>query len=327
MAKGVGIAAFDSISYLMAPERVKQENMKVLSEIVHRWPELAQTFDSRLIGLDLSAGAQREMRQSFDALGTMVKDAQNPSASEPASQFVDLERSWYLAKIKGKYRFLTHIRYSSDISDPDRIRAVNHRIADAVASLPVQVFATGSRQLMETILMSLVSELFKLGLYAFLAVVVTFFLVFPNPRGVGLCLIPMVGAFCITLGVLGFSGFGVPFSVVCVAPLIFGFGIHNGMHVVMGSIDEAEGSVARATARVTPRAMVTSLTVIMGFVSMITSQHYAMEFLGFAMVIGMVASVPLTLTTLPALLVLLERRRQGRSGIGDGSASTYSDAP
>jgi predicted RND superfamily exporter protein len=45
---------------------------------------------------------------------------------------------------------------------------------------------------------------------------------------------------------------------------------------------------------------------------MLTSQHYALSFLGQTMVIGMMASVPLTLVTLPALLLLIERRRARR---------------
>lgn len=161
---------------------------------------------------------------------------------------------------------------------------------------------------MEAILSDLVSELLRLGFYAFGAVVLIFLAIFPRPGGVALCLIPMIGAFCITLGFLGLTGLGLPFSIVCVAPLIFGFGIHNGMHIVMGSLFEEKGSIAKATARVTPRAMVTSLTIIMGFISMLTSRLYPLEFLGIAMVIGMVASVPLTLVTLPAVLLLLERR-------------------
>jgi predicted RND superfamily exporter protein len=63
-------------------------------------------------------------------------------------------------------------------------------------------------------------------------------------------------------------------------------------------------------ARVTGPIIFTSTTNVIGFVSMLTSQHYAMEFLGWAMVIGMAASVAFTLTTLPALLLLLERRRK-----------------
>jgi uncharacterized protein len=99
-----------------------------------------------------------------------------------------------------------------------------------------------------------------------------------------------------------------------VAPLIFGLGIDNGIHVVMGSLKEKGASVATAMARVTRPAILTSLTVSMGFISMVTSRHYSLQFLGWAMVIGMMAAAALTLTTLPALLLLLERRRNLLAG-------------
>jgi uncharacterized protein len=213
---------------------------------------------------------------------------------------------------EGKYRFLTRIRYADSISDPQQLAGADRKILDAVKGLPAKVSISGPRQAMEAILSTLVSDLVKLGLYGFLSVVVIFFAIFPSPIGVGLCLIPMLGAFAVTLGVVGALGLGVPFSMVCVGPLIFGFGIHNGMHVVMGSLVEKGGSVARTVQRVTPRALVTSSTITMGFVSMLTSQHYPMVFLGGTMVIGMAAAVPLTLATLPAILVLIERRRNRR---------------
>jgi len=242
----------------------------------------------------------------------MLASLQNLPSGAVESAFADLERSWYMTRIKGKYRFLTRIRYTDSLTDPEELKEADAKIVAAVQGLPAQVSLSGTRQAMEAILSNLVSELFRLGSYAFLSVVVIFFAVFPHPRGVALCLIPMIGAFCITLGALGLAGMGLPFSIVCVAPLIFGFGIHNGIHIVMGSLFEGGGSIAKATTRVTPRAMVTSLTIIMGFVAMLTSKHYSLEFLGAAMVIGMVASVPLTLTTLPAVLLLLERRRNHR---------------
>ena len=83
----------------------------------------------------------------------------------------------------------------------------------------------------------------------------------------------------------------------------------NGVHVVMGAMHEGNGSVIEAMQRVTRPIIFTSLTNVMGFVAMLTSKHYSMEFLGWAVVIGMVSAVAFTLTTLPALLLLLERRR------------------
>jgi predicted RND superfamily exporter protein len=137
-------------------------------------------------------------------------------------------------------------------------------------------------------------------------VVVFFWAAFRRLPEVILSLIPMVGAFVITMGIFGAAGMGLPFSIVGVAPLIFGLGMDNGVHVVTGAL---QNSVDETMNHVTKPIVFTSLTNVMGFVSMITSKHYSLEFLGWAMVIGMTTAVLLTLTTLPALLLLLERRR------------------
>ena len=51
-----------------------------------------------------------------------------------------------------------------------------------------------------------------------------------------------------------------------------------------------------------------------GFVAMITSRHYPMEFPGWSMIVGMLSAVPLTLATLTALLLLVQRKRLSRIG-------------
>ncbi|HMK34821.1 MAG TPA: hypothetical protein VK463_07135, partial [Desulfomonilaceae bacterium] len=316
------IASFDSISYLTAPDVVKKENVRTISEILSSWPHLEEIFSKDLQKSKLSGSATQTMRMAFNSTRDIFGSLQHLASGEIHSKFADLERSWYVTELRGKHRFLTHIRYSEKLTDPEELKRADAKLVAAVQALPVKVSISGTRQAMEAILSNLVSELVTLGSYAFFSVAVIFFAVFPHPRGVALCLIPMVGAFCITLGILGLAGMGLPFSIVCVAPLIFGFGIHNGIHIVMGSLFEEGGSISRATTRVTPRAMVTSLTIIMGFVSMITSQHYSLEFLGVAMVIGMVAAVPLTLTTLPAVLLLLERRRNHRESVAAAKSLT-----
>ncbi len=309
------IASFDSISYLMSPDVVQRKNIEVLSHVAESWPQLNDVFKRELKSSRLSSRAAQTMEEAFESAGKILRSLRDIPERHTQGDLAALERSWYMSSVKGKYRFLTRIRLSNRITDPAELKSADAKIIDAVKQLPIEVRISGTRQAMEAVLSNLVSELLRLGTYAFLTVVFIFYIVFPHPRGVALCLIPMVGAFCITLGVLGAVGMGLPFSIVCVAPLIFGFGIHNGIHVVMGSLYEEGGSIARATTRVTPRAMVTSLTIIMGFVSMLTSQHYSLQFLGSALVIGLVAAVPLTLTVLPALLLVLERRRKRRESI------------
>jgi predicted RND superfamily exporter protein len=308
MAKSSEIASFDSISRFMAPEKVQERNIGILSGIVKSWPNLRKIFESELQKSDYSRFAKDKLEESFDSTGKMIsdlveRDHNDQDVNDP------IEKALYVAKIKDRYRFLTDVRYSDAITNPEDLRKVDHEILEAVKGLPVVVHISGTRQTMEAILSSLVDELLRLGMYAFVSLVLIFLAVFPNPLGVGLCLIPMIGSFAMTLGAAGLVGAGLPFSVVCVAPLVFGFSIHNGIHVVMGSLHEQNSDIKKTMIRVTPRAVLTSLTIMAGFVAMVTSRHYSMEFLGWSMIVGMLSAVPLTLVTLPALLLLVQRKR------------------
>jgi predicted RND superfamily exporter protein len=312
MERDQEIASFDSISYLMSPKSVKEVNTKFFQRVVARWSELDNAFANKLAKSDFSKEAVATARRSFDAMGRVFRELAE-TGSVDGDDMADLERSWYRAKIRGKYRFLTQIRYSDKVSGMQRLRNADRKLVNAVRDMPVKVSISGPRHAMEAILSDLVSELVKLGVIVLLSVVSFFIILFRRPLSVALSLIPMTGAFCITLGAMGALGMGLPFSIVGVAPLIFGLGMDNGVHVVMGTAQASGGSVDQTMTRVTRPVIFTSLANLTGFVAMLTSQHYSLEFLGWTMVIGMTAAVTLTLTTLPAILLLIENRRTRRA--------------
>lgn len=316
------VNSFDSISYLMSPQSVQQENVSFLAEIEKSWPDLEKSFSAQIARYHLSEQAAARLKQTLQELEKVVDDLVVKASPEAEGSLGEVERSWYKAHVNGRYRFLTLIRYSSAVNDTEELHKADQELAKAVSDLPAPVSISGPRQAMEALLSGLVSELFRLGLYVLAAVVIFFLALFRHPLGVALSLIPMAGAFCITLGVMGAVGMGIPFSIVGVAPLIFGLGMDNGIHVVMGSSPEEGGSVDKAMARVTRPVIFTSLANVMGFVAMITSRHYSLEFLGWTMVIGMAAAVGLSLTTLPALLVLVERRRNRHALEQEGALGT-----
>jgi len=75
---------------------------------------------------------------------------------------------------------------------------------------------------------------------------------------------------------MGAAHVGIPFSIIGVAPLIFGLGIDNGIHVVMRSLDGTEGSIEHVMVHMAPLIIVTSVTTVFGFASMIFTQHYSL---------------------------------------------------
>jgi len=316
MEKDTEIASFDSISYLLSPDSVRKENTKAVAQVMAGWPELEKLFSEKVKHSKLSASSAETISNSFHQTGEILRSTEKGSARD-RSGLTELERAWYMARMDGKYRFLTQIRFSDRITDVAELKKADHKILKAMEELPVTVNITGPRQIMQEVLSTLLTELATLGLYVMVAVIVFFFALFGHPLGVFLSLIPMTGAFAITLGVTEVLGMGLPFSVVGVAPLIFGLGMDNGVHVVMGALHEENASITETMGRVTRPIIFTSLTNVLGFVAMLASKHYSMEFLGWAMVIGMSSAVALTLTTLPALLLILERRRKHLSAQQD----------
>ncbi len=303
------IGTTESISYLDAPKALKNQNAHFVSKLGENLQDLRALFKTLLGQSDLSVTASNNMLRSFDDIAHIfatIGDLKTDGAPPDDGRF---KRDWYLAKVDGRYRFLTKLRYSSQVSSPAELQAADSVVANAVSQLPVKVNISGPRQSMEAILSTLVSELLRLGLYAACAVTLFLLLVFRQPFGVVLSLAPMLGAFFITLGIMGFFEIGIPFSIIGVAPLIFGLGIDNGIHVINRTFNEDKESIVDVMGQMTRLLIVTSLTSVLGFVGMIISRHYSLEFLGLSMVIGMTAALALTLLTLPAAILLFQKSR------------------
>jgi len=304
MQRDKEIASADSISYLKSPASLRSRNIEWIREVVEKWPQLSTVFSTMLEESDLSESSGGHLLGSFHTLGRLL----HKLSAEPvdAPPLKELEELWYAAKIGGSYRFLTHVRYVHSITNPEDLALIDSRIKEALGTTPVKVQVIGLRQAMNEILSTLLSELVKIALYTVVCVLIFFSAVFRRPLAVIISLVPMVGAFAITLGTMATLGIGLPFSVVGVAPLIFGLGMDNGVHVVMGALSH-KGGVRITLQHIAGPIIFTSLTNVSGFVAMLASQLYAMEFLGWAMIVGMTASVCLTLTMLPAILLLRER--------------------
>lgn len=310
MQREEGIASLDSVSYRMAPDAVRTTSVRFFAELLRGWPGVEKTFEELLGGSPLSEAARAMTRRSFQATATLVDGLASASAGSDPANPDDHEYKRYLARWKNGYRLVTRIIYSSQFSTLDQLNEVDRKIREAIQGLPVPVILCGPRQAMEELIANSVREVFRLGFYVVAAVVLFFLALFRHPVRVVLSLFPMLGAFCVVVGVMGVLGMGVPMAMVAVAPLIFGLSMDNGVHVVMGSLQGPRPSVATAIQHVARPIVCTSVTNVLGFVAMLTSRHYGLEFLGWAMLIGMTSSVILSLTTLPAVLLLMERRQR-----------------
>jgi hopanoid biosynthesis associated RND transporter like protein HpnN len=141
------------------------------------------------------------------------------------------------------------------------------------------------------------------ALYALGTIALLVFMHFRSLACVVLALLPVgLGAFWTT----GFMGlFHVSFNPanVIMLPLIIGIGVTNGIHILNRFEEEQHPSIlARSTGKA---VLVSGLTTIAGFGSLMLGQHRGIQSLGFVMATGVTACMVIAITFLPAILNLL----------------------
>ena len=142
--------------------------------------------------------------------------------------------------------------------------------------------------------------------YSGFAIAILVFIHFRKFSCVVLSLVPVAVGAIWMLGMMGF--FNVPFNPanIMTLPLIIGIGVTNGIHILNRFAEEEHPSIlARSTGKA---VLVSALTAIAGFGSLMLAQHRGIRSLGEIMSTGIATCMIVGLTFLPAILNILSRR-------------------
>jgi hypothetical protein len=135
-------------------------------------------------------------------------------------------------------------------------------------------------------------------------------LVFFHFRTLGAVILALLPVGIGTLWLAGLMGwFGIPFNLanIMTLPLVIGIGVTNGIQILNRFAEErTPGILARSTGKA---VLVSGLTAIAGFGSLILAKHRGIHSLGCVMAVGITTCMIAGLTFLPALLNLLGRWR------------------
>ena len=157
--------------------------------------------------------------------------------------------------------------------------------------------------------------------YSLLAIVILVLFHFRSPLSVALALVPVGIGFLWLGGLMGY--FEVPLNPanIMMLPLVIGIGVTNGIHILNRYAEEQTPNIlARSTGKA---VLVSGLTTIAGFGSLILAKHQGIQSLGYVMAAGLGTCMIAGLTFLPALLNLLARVRQdGNRPSADNARST-----
>jgi hopanoid biosynthesis associated RND transporter like protein HpnN len=120
-----------------------------------------------------------------------------------------------------------------------------------------------------------------------------------------LALLPVAIGTIWMVGIMGLTG--IPFNPanIMTLPLVIGIGVTNGIHILNRFAEEQKaGILAKSTGKA---VLVSGLTAMTGFGSLILAQHEGIRSLGLVMSLGIATCMLAGLTFLPALLNSLVR--------------------
>ncbi|WP_105901963.1 MMPL family transporter [Vibrio gangliei] len=137
--------------------------------------------------------------------------------------------------------------------------------------------------------------------YSLALIAVVLFFALKHKRDVVLSFIPLLLTTLSTMAVAHWTGYSLNMANIIVIPLIFGLGVDNGIHIVerFRAVDSVRAFYRSSTPKA---AILSSLTTIVTFGSLLFAAHRGMFSIGFLLTIAIGFLLFYSLTVLPALL-------------------------
>lgn len=146
-----------------------------------------------------------------------------------------------------------------------------------------------------------------LGLVGFIATVFDF----RNLRDTLIAMVPPVGGGLMLLGLMALLNVDFNPINLIVLPLVLGIGVDDGVHMV----HDYRRQLASGSGSYTPSGdtvngvLLTSLTSIVGFGSLMIASHRGLQSVGIVLAMGVASCLAVALILLPALLVLVAKHQ------------------
>ena len=198
--------------------------------------------------------------------------------------------------------YLMHLYPKKNLFERDKMEMFQ----DTVTSVHPSV--TGMPQMFLNMNLQTIQE----GKIACLAAIVVIFVVllidFRRILLAGLAFLPLISGMAFMLGMLWLLGQKINYINMIALPVIIGIGVDDGVHFFHRYIQEGRGGLGRAVTSVGRAMLMTSLTTMIGFGSLMLYLMRGMASLGLALFLGVGGCFLFTLILLPALARLLENR-------------------
>ncbi|TWU12925.1 putative membrane protein YdgH [Symmachiella macrocystis] len=272
------------------PTPLSQAATNSLDKFLNRFDELTAEEQVKLI-------AAYEDRMTADLLSQLyeIRDA---SDVQPVTidDFPETVRS---RMVSDKGKWLLQIYPAYEIWDHEPLERFVQEVREVdpnVTGTPLQNYEAAQQ---------IATSYERVAIYALITVFIVLLIDFHSIKDGLLALLPPLAGGALMMGVLGLLGVDLNPANLIVLPLVIGIGVDDGVHVVHDFRQQTANY--RMSASTTNAIVLTSLTSMIGFGSMMVASHRGLYSLGLVLVVGVGACLFVSLVMLPALLTLFSR--------------------
>jgi predicted RND superfamily exporter protein len=142
------------------------------------------------------------------------------------------------------------------------------------------------------------------GIYAMAAIFIYIIVSFGSLLAALIVLLPVVVGSFWTVGIMDLIGVSFNLANLVILPLIIGIGVVNGVHIVHRYREETEKTINVLSKSTGRGVILSSLTTMIGFGSLMVADHQGIYSLGLVLTLGVGCCLIASITLLPAVLQL-----------------------
>jgi predicted RND superfamily exporter protein len=147
------------------------------------------------------------------------------------------------------------------------------------------------------------------GLYAAIAIIGIVIVLFRRVKATVLALVPVLFGGLWTIAGMALLGLDLNMANLIILPLFLGIAIDNGIHIVHRMFEAPQAAIAPLAHSTGKAIVLTSLTTMVGFGSLMIARHNGIFSLGLLSVLAVTCSLVASLAVLPLILRILLRRQ------------------
>ncbi len=147
-------------------------------------------------------------------------------------------------------------------------------------------------------------DFFNATIFALIGVFFALIVQFKDFRGVFYSMVSLMMGVVWMLGFMGIFGISLNFANVIVAPMVIGIGIDDNIHIYHRYREEDGGGIVAAVNFSGRAVIMTTITTMLGFGSLMFASYGGLSSIGFVSVVGVFFCLLAAIFVLPALVAL-----------------------